>query len=253
MSIPDYYFFKGGRVFERYNPPTSTTVDLLTIRSLFAYYPTNTWLYLMASVWSRIENEGHLMSRAGSVGDDLGSSIIASRVVRDLMSLCFLLERRYAPYPKWFGSAFNLLALSSITQTVETDLYPGIKEEVNRETVSLAEALQHVLHASSWREREWWLGVSYGIIATQHNTLNITPRHQLRTHLIPFHSRPFLVMSLGEISEAILGEISEPELRTLLTPKQRVLIGGIDHFCDNCNLIEDVHLRSSVLSLYQRG
>jgi hypothetical protein len=47
------------------------------------------------------------MPRAGFVGDELGSALIGSRLVRDIMNLCFLLEKQYAPYPKWFGTAFQ--------------------------------------------------------------------------------------------------------------------------------------------------
>ena len=49
------------------------------------------------------------MPRAGFVGDELGSSLIAARLVRDVMLLCFLMERQYAPYAKWFGTAFMRL------------------------------------------------------------------------------------------------------------------------------------------------
>ena len=61
---------------------------------------------MMASGWQRIGQEEHLTPHAGSVGDELGSALIGSRLVRDIMSLCFLMEKRYAPYAKWFGTAF---------------------------------------------------------------------------------------------------------------------------------------------------
>jgi len=41
------------------------------------------WLYLLASAWSRIGQEEHLMGRAGSVADEIGSAIIASRRLFD--------------------------------------------------------------------------------------------------------------------------------------------------------------------------
>ena len=75
----------------------------------FEYYPRDVWLYLLAASWNRIGQEEHLMGRAGSVGDEIGAAIIAARLVRDLMRLCFLMEKQYAPYPKWFGSAFSQL------------------------------------------------------------------------------------------------------------------------------------------------
>ena len=61
-------------------------------------------------VLDRLNQEEHLMGRAGMVGDEIGSAVIGARLVRDLMHLCFLMERKYAPYPKWFGTAFARLA-----------------------------------------------------------------------------------------------------------------------------------------------
>jgi hypothetical protein len=37
------------------------------------------------------------MPRAGLAGDELGSAVIAARLVRDCMSLCFLMEWQCAP------------------------------------------------------------------------------------------------------------------------------------------------------------
>ena len=101
----------------------------------FAYYPNDVWLYLLASGWNRVGQEEHLMGRAGMVGDEIGSAIIASRLVRDLMRLCFLMERQFAPYPKWFGKAFSLLKCAD-------ELTPVFKK---------------VLSAQNWKERENFL------------------------------------------------------------------------------------------------
>jgi uncharacterized protein DUF4037 len=83
--------------------------DLTALRARLAYYPHDVWLYLLASSWQRIGQEEHLMPRAGYVGDELGSAIIGLRLVHDIIQLCFLMEKHYAPYPKWFGSAFKQL------------------------------------------------------------------------------------------------------------------------------------------------
>ncbi|KAI9324533.1 hypothetical protein DFJ73DRAFT_784872 [Zopfochytrium polystomum] len=40
------------------------------------------------------------MPRAGRVGDELGSPIIAALLARDVVRLCFLQERRHAPLAK---------------------------------------------------------------------------------------------------------------------------------------------------------
>src|SRR5262249_17821767 len=60
-------------------------IGLQAVRERFGYYPHDIWLYLLASGWNRIGQEEHLMGRAGTVGDEIGSAIIGSRLVRDIM------------------------------------------------------------------------------------------------------------------------------------------------------------------------
>ena len=105
--------------------------ELTRFRETLAWYPQDVWLYLMASIWDRIGQEEHLMPRAGFVGDELGSALIGSRLVRDIMSLCFLMEKQYAPYPKWFGSAFKKLACAE-------ELSPILWSATNRRNLGRA-------------------------------------------------------------------------------------------------------------------
>ena len=79
------------------------------MRQRLHYYPHDVWLYLLAAQWMRISQEEPFVGRTGDVGDDLGSRVIAARLIRDVMMLCFLIERVYAPYPKWFGTGFSRL------------------------------------------------------------------------------------------------------------------------------------------------
>ena len=90
--------------------------ELTALREQLAFYPRDIWLYLLACGWDRLGQEMPLMQRAGYTGDELGSALIGSRLVRDLMALGFLMERQYAPYPKWFGTAFKSLASAANKQ-----------------------------------------------------------------------------------------------------------------------------------------
>jgi len=74
--------------------------QLEPIRARLRYYPHDVWLYLVAAQWRRISQEEPFMGRCGQVGDELGSRLVAARLVRDLMKLCFLMERQYAPYTR---------------------------------------------------------------------------------------------------------------------------------------------------------
>ena len=52
-----------------------------------------------------------LSSAAPLWGDSLGSALVCGRIAERLMRLCFLYCRQYAPYSKWFGTAFQQLPI----------------------------------------------------------------------------------------------------------------------------------------------
>ena len=81
------------------------------IRRKLSYFPRDVWLYLLAAQWARIGQEEHFVGRSGEVGDEIGSRLLAARLAHDIMQLCFLMEKIYAPYPKWFGFAFAQLGV----------------------------------------------------------------------------------------------------------------------------------------------
>jgi hypothetical protein len=201
-------------------------IGLEQVRSTFAYYPRGVWLYLLASTWARIGQEEHLMGRAGQVGDELGSTLIGARLVRDAMRLCFLMERTYAPYAKWFGTAFRRLINGA----------------------ELCGILQSALAAAGWQERERHLCTAYAQLARMHNDLKLTPpmpeqpRH--------FFGRPFRVMALHGFAGALASCIDDPELAALAAVRP---IGSVDLFSDNVDFIEDKRLRPLLRKLYERG
>src|SRR5512139_1569754 len=127
-------------------------IGLQAVRDRFADYPRDVWLYLLAAGWARIGQEEHLMGRAGYVEDEIGSALIGARLVRDIMRLCFLMERQYAPYAKWFGTAFKQLDSAAI----------------------LTPILQRALAADRWPERQEQIGTALEYLATRHNQLGLT-------------------------------------------------------------------------------
>ena len=126
VGVPEYrlLMLTAGRVFY------DGLGQLEPIRARLRYYSDDVWLYLLAAQWRRIAQEEAFMGRYGQVGDSLGSRLIAARLVRDLMRLCFLMERKYAPFIKWFGSAFAQLDCASdlvpvFTRVLEAKLVGG--------------------------------------------------------------------------------------------------------------------------------
>ena len=48
-------------------------------------------------------------------GDELGSQVVAARLVREIMKLAFLMEKKYAPYSKWLGTTDNCSSTSVLS------------------------------------------------------------------------------------------------------------------------------------------
>jgi Domain of unknown function (DUF4037) len=199
-------------------------IGLEALRGRFAYYPHDVWLYLLAAGWGRIGQEEHLMGRAGLVGDEIGSALIGARLVRDVMRLCFLMERTYAPYPKWLGTAFARLACAA----------------------ELSPHLRGALAAGTWREREAHLVPAYEAVARMHNGLGIT--EPLPETARAFCGRPFRVMALHGFASAILARITDERLRALA---RRPLIGGIDQWSDSTDLVSYAEWRPLLRRLYE--
>jgi hypothetical protein len=199
-------------------------IDLKSLRQRFAYYPRDVWLYLLAAGWTRVAQEEHLMGRAGFVGDEIGSALIGSRLVRDVMRLCFLMERQYAPYPKWFGTAFMRLTCAG----------------------TLAPVLSDALGAETWQVRQERLVVAYEHLARMHNALGVT--EPLADTVSPFFGRPFLVIWGERYAGAIVKRIQDPVVQRIA---RRQLIGSIDQFSDSTDLLSEPSWRSTLRALYE--
>lgn len=181
--------------------------DLARLRENFSRCPRDVTLYKLAAQWRNIADEQAFVGRAGYVGDDLGSRIIAARLVRDIMRVCFLLEGRYAPYAKWFGSAFARLASSE----------------------ALMPMLTAVLKAETWEPRQARLAQACLAVAEMHAAagfpLSVTPR------IGPYYDRPFPTINAEDISADLAVGIVDPLLRG------RPVVGSIDQITDATPLI----------------
>lgn len=181
--------------------------DLTRVRDDLAWYPDEVWRWLLACQWIRISQEEAFVGRAAEVGDDLGSRVLAARIGRDLMRLCFLLERTYAPYSKWLGSAFARL---DAAQTVGPHL-------------------EQAIAAGSHAEREAALVAAYEDVAHRHNALGLTEPVDPDVRL--FHGRPFLVIGGERFADSLIDTISDGWLRA------RPPVGSIDQFVDSTDVL----------------
>jgi len=218
LSMPQQKLlsFTSGEVFH-------DELGLHGVRDRFHYYPRDVWLYLLACGWSRIGQDEHLAPRAGATGDELGSALIAARLARSVILLCFLYEKRYAPYPKWLGRAFAALACAD----------------------EFAPILRAVQLGESWRERERQLCAAYAALNRLHSASYLTA--PVKPALQEFHERGFLVSAAWRYIQPLLAKIKDPELKAI---SERTLIGSIDQFSDSTDLREALDLRAKIAGLY---
>ena len=206
LSIPEYRLgmLTAGRVFH------DGLGELEPLRAKLHYYPHDVWLYMLAAQWQRIAQEEPFMGRCGQVDDELGSRVVAARLVHDLMRLCFLMERTYTPYIKWFGTAFARLDCAD----------------------TLMPVLLRVTESHSWQERETHLTAAYEHVAGMHNALGITDT--LSTKVCQFYLRPFFVIKAERFVNAICAAITSAEVRAL--PEH---LGAVDQFVDSTDALNE--------------
>ena len=181
--------------------------QLAPARARLDWYPHDLWLHLLACQWRRVSQEEAFVGRCGEVGDELGSAVVTARLVRDLMRLCLLMDRRYPPYSKWLGSAF-----------ARTPQAPA-----------LTPVLTAALAATDWRTRERHLVRAYEAVADAHNRLGLTDAVDPTTR--PYHTRPFQVLHAERFATALTARITDPDIRALPA------IGAIDQFADSTDVL----------------
>jgi Domain of unknown function (DUF4037) len=197
--------------------------ELELLRSALEWYPHDVWLWLLACQWRRLDQEEPFVGRTAEAGDELGSRVLAARLARDLMRLCFLLDRRYAPYPKWFGSAFAQL---------------DARGEVGP-------ALERMLAATGYPAREEALVEAVEAVARRHNALGITEPVDPTVRL--FYTRPFRVLGSARFVDACLAKVSDPWLGSL------PLVGAVDQLSDSTDVLSHPPVLRRLGSVYGEG
>jgi hypothetical protein len=147
--------------------------------------------------------------------------LIAARQVKNLIRLCFLMERKYAPYSKWFGTAFSRL-------------------ECARE---LSSTFTEVLLSSTWKERERHLSRAYGVIARRHNALEIT--RTISEEVSNYGGRPYLVFEAPGLVGDIINSFTDEEVKAIQHG-----LGSVNQFVDSTNQISNNSLSEMLKAVY---
>ncbi len=173
------------------------------------YYPEDVRRYLIASNWDIIASEQAFVKRCAEVGDDIGSVIVGSRIAERLIRLCFLYRKQYAPYSKWFGTAFRLL-----------DVNKQIKSE-----------LDLALHAAEIAEREDHLATAQALVAELHNESGVTAPVDYKIE--SYYGRDIKVIFADKFAEAAADTLTGTALENIPRIGAFSSIGGLSNVSDD--------------------
>lgn len=173
------------------------------------YYPKDVKLYLIASNWDMIASEQAFVKRCGDCGDEIGSRIICARIAERLMRLCFLYQDTYAPYSKWFGTAFRKLKIDE----------------------SIKHLIDAALSANTLTEREDRLVEAQKAVADLHNQSKLTEAVDCRIE--SYFGRDIKVIFADKYAEAAHQQLKKTAFEQLPLVGTFSQLGELSEFSDN--------------------
>ena len=128
LDIPEHLLleFTSGKVF------FDSLGELTKARKKLEYYPENVWKFKILSLWEYIAQEVAFVGRTGMIGDEIGSRLETARLVRYVIKMSYIMDKKYTPYQKWLGTGFKQLSLA----------------------MRLEKVLLKILKTENWNERE---------------------------------------------------------------------------------------------------
>ena len=184
------------------------------------YYPEGVRLYLIASNWSLIAEEQAYVRRCSDVGDTIGSILVCGRIADRLMRLAFLYSEKYAPYSKWFGTAFSQLPIDE-----------GIKSAIFRavETMDIDERENNIVKAQK-------------LMADIHNKSGLTEAVDVRIE--SYYGREIKVIFADKIAHTAVKKLSGTVFENY------PLIGTLSAVANFTNIFDNPSRRLNVKRLY---
>lgn len=177
--------------------------------SVIRFYPKEIKNYLIASHWDMIASEQAFMKRCGDCGDEIGSMLVAARISEHLMRLCFLYKDTYAPYSKWFGTAFYHLP---------------VEEKIKS-------ALHGALYGTSLTQREENLVQAQAMVAELHNQSGITS--PVSYSVESYFGRDIKVIFADKFSQAVSETLKGTILENLPLIGSFSAVSSWSEFSDN--------------------
>lgn len=223
LGATDWLALTGQSVLEVTAGPVfeDTSGELTALRDHLAWYPRDVWLHVLAADWARIEQELPFVGRTGQLGDDLGSRLIAARLVTALVRLGFLIERRWPPYPKWAGTLFARLPVAA----------------------SAGAHLTAVLAAETWQTRDAALRAACDALHERQRAVGLPALDGSACE--SFFERPFT--GLRDVPRVLRAAVADPEVRALAHR------GGVEQWVDDVGTLTDQGLRRRLTQISSSG
>lgn len=178
---------------------------------ILTFYPDEVKLYLLASNWAIISEEQAFVKRCGECGDDIGSRLVTARISDRLIRLCFLYENKYAPYSKWFGTAFKYLE-------IDQDISRNIKGALTADNLS---------------ERETFLVTAQKLVGDLHNKSGIT--EPVECVIQNYFGRNIKVIFTEKFADAIMEKLEHTTFKNIPLIGTFSQIGNLTTLSNNWN------------------
>ena len=180
------------------------------------YYPQDVKAYLIASNWNIIASEQAFVKRCGECNDEIGSLLICARIAKRLMRLCFLYNDTYAPYSKWFGTAFGRLPIDS----------------------EIRHLINSALYAPSPARREDSLVKAQALVADMHNASGLTD-------YVPYEIEPYFGRNIKVIYAERFAQAMSEKLKGTVFEKIPLIgtlsqVGGLSDISDDCRYRQNI-------------
>lgn len=180
------------------------------------YYPKEVKEYLIASNWDIIASEQAFVKRCGALGDEIGSMIICARITERLMRLCFLYQEVYAPYSKWFGTAFDRLEID--------------------DTIKIL--IKSALSAGTVESREDNLVAAAALVADLHNRSHVTDHVKYRIE--SYYGRDIKVIFADKFAQAVQEKLNGTALDGVPLIGSLSQVGGWSGIADDCGYARQI-------------
>jgi Domain of unknown function (DUF4037) len=222
LSVLDWLVLTGQSVLEVTAGPVFAdgTAELARVRAALRWYPPDVERYVLAAGWQRISQEMPFAGRTAGHGDELGSRLLSARLADGLMWLAFALSRRWPPYPKWRGRAFQELPIAA----------------------ELAGPLTAAASAPGWRDREDGLAGACEILLRAQRARGLPVP---ASAVIPFWGRPYRTVD-DAVAESLLADISDAEVIRLPAG-----VGSIEQWVGNVDVLANPARRAALQAGYR--